>query len=89
MTVVNLWDTTEALVSCDHCGIVVAKPREFGWKRWSSTELVIGDHLDAEPVEVEVERHHCPAAAQYNDMLAGGLIHGTDPNDAVVYGEWP
>ena len=78
-----------ALVSCNHCGIVVVNPREFGWKMWHEPELT--EHFEGTDHGgiVQVARHHCPAAIQWNDMLAGGLIHGTDPNDAVIYEDWP
>lgn len=79
------------LVSCDHCGIVVVNPREYGWKFW--TEVTHNDEefplFSGEDGTTSVVRHHCPAAVQYNDCLAGGLIHGTDPDDAVVYQDWP
>lgn len=66
-------EAADNLVACDHCGIVAINVQTFGWKFFYDTEI----------------RHHCPAAIQYNELLAGGLIHGTDPNDAIIYGKWP
>lgn len=65
---------TPGLIACDHCGIVAVDTPAFGWKRWQEN----GELL-----------HHCPAAVQYNEWVAGGLVHMKAPDEAVQYQYWP
>ena len=79
------------MVSCDGCGIVAILVPNTRWRTWSEVwdqlprdikDLINGGVL----VAGAVPRHHCPDCAEYNELLAGGLVHGRDPSEAVVYG---
>jgi hypothetical protein len=65
-----------SLIFCNSCGAVSIDTPRFGWKRYR--------HKD---IDITV-CHHCPSCQEYNGWLAGGLIMGRDPNDAVTYENW-
>jgi len=71
-----------ALVCCDKCGAVAVLVPDTRWKSWSEPP-------NFKPLTngFVVRRHHCGDCAEYNELLASGLVYGRDPSEAVVYDE--
>ena len=67
------------LIYCNNCGMVAVKD-STGWRSWTEPPpfkpLAPG---------FRARRHHCPGCAEHNELLAGGLIYGRDPAEAVIY----
>jgi hypothetical protein len=64
----------QPLIACDHCGIVAVDTPRFGWQRWT-------DHAGT-------VRHHCPAAAEYNEWVRNSLVHNVAPESGIEYEQW-
>jgi hypothetical protein len=76
-----------SLIACDHCGIVAVDTPRFGWKRFCqhNTDVPGGHELDGKQC---VYSHHCAAAVQWNEMVAGQMVHMIPPETAVTYEDW-
>ena len=59
------------LAACDGCGTVVMLRRAKGWRTFTTAS----SHT----------HHHCEACAEYNGLVAAGLVFGEPGDTAVTY----